>query len=121
MLPTQNKICIILLRCRVRRNQCRKANWRLSINVRPPQQSVAHKNQYSPSEQSQKADAIIREAHSEMKGIRDKAESDVDVVREKARNEMRAMLTPEQKARFEAMVQRMDEERKKAQQMAPAR
>jgi len=67
-------------------------------------------------EQSQKADDIIREAHSEMKGIREKAESDVDGVREKARSEMRAMLTPEQKAKFEAMVQRMDEERKKAQQ-----
>lgn len=67
-------------------------------------------------EQSQKVDEIIREAHGEMKGIRDKAESDVDVVREKARNEMRTILTPEQKAKFEAMVQRMDEERKKAQQ-----
>lgn len=66
-------------------------------------------------EQSQMADEIIRKAHGEMKGIRDKAESDVDVVREKARNEMRAFLTPEQKAKFEAMVQRMDEERKKAQ------
>jgi Spy/CpxP family protein refolding chaperone len=69
-------------------------------------------------EQSQKVDDIIREAHGEMKGIRDKAESDVDVVREKARNEMRALLTPEQKAKFEALVQRMDEERKKAQSAA---
>jgi Spy/CpxP family protein refolding chaperone len=67
-------------------------------------------------EQSQKVDDIIREAHGEMKGIRDKAESDVDVVRGKARNEVRALLTPEQKAKFEAMVQRMDQERKKAQQ-----
>jgi Spy/CpxP family protein refolding chaperone len=69
-------------------------------------------------EQSQKVDDIIREAHGQMKGIRDKAESDVDVVREKARNDMRALLTPEQKAKFEALIQRMDEERKKAQAAA---
>jgi len=69
-------------------------------------------------EQSQKIDEIIREAHGEMKAIRDKAESDVDVAREKARDEMRALLTSEQKAKFEALAQRMDEERKKAQQGA---
>jgi Spy/CpxP family protein refolding chaperone len=66
-------------------------------------------------DQSQKADEIIREAHGEMKRIREKAEADVDVVREKARNETHAMLTPEQRAKFEAMVQRMDAERKQAQ------
>jgi Spy/CpxP family protein refolding chaperone len=66
-------------------------------------------------EQSQKVDEIIRQAHSNMKAIRQKAEADVDAVRETARNEMRGMLTPEQKAKFEAMIQRMDAERKKAQ------
>jgi len=68
------------------------------------------------SEQSAKVDNIIREAHGEMKTIRDKADADVDVVREKARNEMRTFLTEEQKPKFEAMVRRMDEERKKFQQ-----
>jgi Spy/CpxP family protein refolding chaperone len=67
-------------------------------------------------DQSQKFDDIIRLAHSQMKGIRDKAESDADVVREHARNEMRSLLTPEQRAKFEVLAQRMDEERKKAQQ-----
>jgi vacuolar-type H+-ATPase subunit E/Vma4 len=61
-------------------------------------------------------DDIIRGAHQEIKGIRESAERNVDVVREKARNEMRGMLTDEQKPKFEAMVQRMDEERKKQQQ-----
>jgi len=40
----------------------------------------------------------------------------VDVVREQARNEMRALLTDAQKPKFDAMVQRMDAERKKMQQ-----
>ncbi len=66
-------------------------------------------------EQSAKMDDIIRGAHQEMKGIRDKAESDVDAVREKARNEMRGYLTPEQKPKFEELVQKMDAERKKQQ------
>jgi Spy/CpxP family protein refolding chaperone len=70
-------------------------------------------------DQSQKFDDIIREAHGQIKGIRDKAESDVEVVREQARNQMRALLAPEQKAKFEALAQRNDEERKKAQQAAP--
>jgi Spy/CpxP family protein refolding chaperone len=68
------------------------------------------------TEQTTKVDEIIRGAHQEIKGIRDSAEKNVDVVREKARNEMRGMLTDEQKPKFEAMVQRMDEERKKQQQ-----
>ena len=67
------------------------------------------------SEQTAKMDDVIREAHQEMKGIRDKAEQDVDAAREKARNEMREFLTPEQKPKFETMVQRMDAERKKNQ------
>jgi Spy/CpxP family protein refolding chaperone len=66
-------------------------------------------------DQSAKMDAIIRDAHLEMKGIRDKAEKDVDAVRDKAREEMRTVLTDPQKPKFEAMVQRMDEERKKQQ------
>jgi hypothetical protein len=62
--------------------------------------------------QSAKMDVIIRGAHEEMKAIRDKSDADVDVVRQRARQQMRENLTPEQKPKFEAMVQR-DEERKK--------
>lgn len=56
-------------------------------------------------DQSAKMDEIIKDA-----------QADVSVVREKARSEMRAILTDEQKPKFEARVQRMDAERKKAQQ-----
>lgn len=65
-------------------------------------------------EQQGKVDAIIHEAHDEMKTVRDKSEADVDVVRQHAREQIRLLLTPEQKPKFEEMVQRMDAERKKA-------
>lgn len=77
-------------------------------------QEMTKELQLTP-DQSAKMDDIIRGAHENMKTIRDKAESDVDVVRAKARNEMRQFLTPEQKPKFEEMVQRMDAERKKQQ------
>lgn len=67
-------------------------------------------------EQTAEMDDIIKNAHASIKSIRDKSGADVDVVREQARNEMRALLTDAQKPKFEAMVQRMDAERKKMQQ-----
>ena len=64
-------------------------------------------------EQVQKADGIIKEAQTEIRTIRDKSDSEVDVIRMKTRGEMRTFLTPEQLPKFEQYVQRMDEERKK--------
>jgi Spy/CpxP family protein refolding chaperone len=72
-------------------------------------------------EQSAKVDAIIHAAHDEMKAVRDKAEGDVESLRAKARDQMRTLLTPEQKPKFEAMVERMDAERKKQQGPPPAK
>jgi len=70
-------------------------------------------------EQASSFDSIIHHAHDEMKVIRDKSEADVDAVRQQARDQMRQLLTPEQKPKFEEMVQRMDAERKKQQQQQP--
>jgi Spy/CpxP family protein refolding chaperone len=69
------------------------------------------------AEQSAKVDAIIHQTHDEMKVVRDRAEGDVDGLRQRARDEIRLFLTPEQKPKFEVMVQRMDAERKKTQGM----
>lgn len=68
-------------------------------------------------EQVQKADGIIKEAQTEIRGIRDKSDSEVDVIRMKTRGEMRTFLTPEQLPKFEQYVQRMDEERKKQKEL----
>ncbi len=68
-------------------------------------------------EQSQKVDAIITEAQTQIRAVRDKSETDVDAVRMKARDEMRAILAPDQKDKFEEYVKRLDEERKKQKGM----
>jgi Spy/CpxP family protein refolding chaperone len=65
------------------------------------------------ADQAQKAEGIIKEAQTEIHAIHDKSDAEVDVVRMKTRQEMRAFLTPEQVPKFEQYVQRLDEERKK--------
>ena len=69
------------------------------------------------ADQAQKANGVIKEAQTEIRVIRDKSEADVDVVRMRTRDEMRAFLTAEQKPKFEAYVQRMDEERKRQKEL----
>ena len=67
-------------------------------------------------EQATSFDAIIHRTHDQMKAIHDKSDADVEALRQNARSEMRQLLTPEQKPKFEAMVQKMDVEKKKQQQ-----
>lgn len=67
-------------------------------------------------EQATSIDAIIHQAHDEIKAIHEKSDADVDAVKKKAREQMRELLTADQKPKFEAMVQKMDAERKKQQQ-----
>jgi len=64
-------------------------------------------------EQAQKADGIIKGAQTEIHGIHEKSDAEVDVIRMRTRQEMRAFLTPDQLPKFEQFVQRLDEERKK--------
>ena len=66
-------------------------------------------------EQRTQIDQIIHQAHDEMKTIHERSDADVDVVRQRAREQMRSLLTPDQRPKFEAMIQRMDQERKKQQ------
>lgn len=66
-------------------------------------------------EQSASVDAIIHQAHDEMKAVHDKSDADVDAIRQKARDQVRQLLTAEQKPKFEAMIQKLDQEKKKQQ------
>ena len=68
-------------------------------------------------EQATDIDAIIHQTHDQMKLIHDKSDADMEALRQSARNQMRQLLTPDQKPKFEAMVQRMDAEKKKQQEM----
>ncbi len=62
--------------------------------------------------QSQQLDAILKERHAESRAIRDQTELQIDQVRQKGREQIRAILTPEQKPKFEEFLKRLDEERK---------
>jgi len=64
-------------------------------------------------EQVGKADALIGQAQTEIRAIRESSDAQVDAVRSKTREAMRAFLTPEQKPKFEEYVQRLDAEREK--------
>jgi hypothetical protein len=72
-------------------------------------------------EQAQKAEGIIKNAQTEIRGIHVKSDADVDVVRMRTRQEMRAFLTPDQLPKFEQFVQRLDEERKKQKEAQQGR
>ena len=64
-------------------------------------------------EQSQQVDAIIREVQGQIKTIRKTNEPQIDDVRHKGRERIRAILTVEQKPKFEDFIRKLDEERKR--------
>jgi hypothetical protein len=72
-------------------------------------------------DQAQKVDGLIGEAQREIRGIRDQGEAQVDEVRTKTRDAIRAFLSEEQKPKFEDYVQRLDAERKKQKELQGGR
>jgi Spy/CpxP family protein refolding chaperone len=63
--------------------------------------------------QSQQVDAILMQRHAESKTIHDQADAQIDQVHQKGRQQIREILTPEQKSKFEEFLKRLDEERKR--------
>jgi Spy/CpxP family protein refolding chaperone len=66
----------------------------------------------TPSQQAQ-LDTILTSVQGEYKVIRQSTEPQIDQARQKGREQIRAILTPEQKPKFEEFLKRLDEERKK--------
>ena len=64
------------------------------------------------SAQSQQVDAILLERHTEVKTIHDQTDAQIDQVRQKGRDQIRAILTPEQKPKFEDFLRDLDQKRK---------
>lgn len=68
--------------------------------------------------QRQQMDAILLQGHNESKGIRDQntqqLSAQMDQERQKNRERIRAILTPEQKPKFEEYLRKIDEERKRS-------
>lgn len=67
--------------------------------------------------QRQQMDVILLQAHNESKAIRDQnsqqLSAQMDQERQKNRDRIRAILTPDQKPKFEEYLRKVDEERKK--------
>ena len=64
------------------------------------------------SAQSQQVDAILLQRHTEAKTIHEQTDAQIEQVRQKGRDQVRAILTPEQKPKFEEFLKDLDEKRK---------
>jgi Spy/CpxP family protein refolding chaperone len=64
------------------------------------------------SAQAQRLDAIIMQRHAESQALREQTDAQIEKVRQKAREEIRAILTPEQKPKFEDFLRDLDQKRK---------
>lgn len=65
------------------------------------------------SEQSQQVDAILLGRHTEVKTIHDQADAQIAQVKQKGREQIRAILTPDQKPKFEDFLKQLDEQRRR--------
>lgn len=64
-------------------------------------------------DQAQQLDSIISGMQVEFKSIRKQVDPQIDEARQRGRNQIRAILKPDQKPGFEEFLHRLDEERKK--------
>jgi len=65
------------------------------------------------SAQAQEIDTILLQRHTEAKTIHDQMDAQLDQVHQNGRNQIRAVLTAEQKPKFEEFLKRLDSEKKK--------
>lgn len=66
----------------------------------------------TPDQQTQVV-AILDRAQTEYKAIHAVSDPQIDAARQKSRERIRQILTPEQKPKFEEFLRKMDEERKR--------
>ena len=64
-------------------------------------------------EQGQQVDAIIADIQTQMKSVRKTLEPQFDEARQRGRERIRAILSAEQRPKFEEYMQKLDEERKR--------
>jgi esterase/lipase len=67
-------------------------------------------------EQQQQVAAILDQAQVEYKAVHTVMDPQIEAVRQKTRDQIRALLTADQKPRFESFLHQIDEERKRANQ-----
>jgi|SRR5580704_350270 Spy/CpxP family protein refolding chaperone len=64
------------------------------------------------SAQAQEVDSILLKHHTEAKNVRDQSDAQLEQIRQKGRDQIRAVLTAEQKPKFEEFLKNLDEQRK---------
>jgi Spy/CpxP family protein refolding chaperone len=64
--------------------------------------------------QQARVDEILKELQAKYRAIHEQTAPQTDAARQQARDAIRAMLTPEQKPKFEDFLRRLDEERKRS-------
>jgi len=64
------------------------------------------------SDQAKQLDAILMQWHAEAKMVHQQSDAQIEQLRQKGRNQIRATLTPEQKPKFEEFLTKLDAERK---------
>ena len=65
------------------------------------------------SDQIQRVDTILLQKHTEAKAVHDQADAQLDQVHQKGRDDIRAILSPEQKPKFEEFLKNLDDQRKR--------
>ncbi|MGA2098379.1 MAG: hypothetical protein ABSH39_18930 [Candidatus Acidiferrum sp.] len=65
------------------------------------------------NDQRQQLDTILSQLHGQYKAMQDQADAQLKEAHQKGRDQIRAILTPEQKPKFDEFLKKMDEERKK--------
>lgn len=68
------------------------------------------------SQQKSQIESIVDAAHNRFHALDEQLEPQYDVIRQDARTQIRLVLTPDQKVKFEEEVRRLDEQRKKDMQ-----
>jgi Spy/CpxP family protein refolding chaperone len=65
------------------------------------------------SEQAKQLDAILMEWHAQAKAIHEQSDAQMEQLRQKGRDQIRAILTADQKPKFEEFLKKKDAERKR--------
>lgn len=64
-------------------------------------------------DQAKQLDAIVLQRHTDAKAVHEQLDAQLEKIRQGARDQIRAILTPEQKPKFEEFLQKLDAERKR--------
>jgi|CZKC01.1.fsa_nt_gi Spy/CpxP family protein refolding chaperone len=67
------------------------------------------------ADQQRQLDSVLAQMQTRYSGVHEQSRAQMDQVHKQGSDAIRAILTPEQAAKFDDMLRKMDEERKKAQ------